>query len=120
MRRMMPLADLRTERRKPRDSRRRFQIASAYAHPKLQAQLRDAAHARAADADEVQPALTRQETICVQFTHAAAFSANSKQIRAMSRAASGCASSWARKPISSTRAGSLVNASISRARFGAS
>ena len=72
MRRMMALADFRAERREPRDGRRRFQIASADAHPELQAQLGDSAHARAADADEVQPPLTRQKTICVQFTHAAA------------------------------------------------
>src|SRR5277367_5652757 len=120
MRRMMPLTDFRAERREPRDGRGRFQIASADAHPELQAQLGDSAHARAADADEMQPALTRQETICMQFSHAAACSATSKQIFAMWRAASGCASSCARKPISSSLAGLLISASSSRARFGAS
>ena len=80
---MMALADFRAERREPRHGSRRFQIASADAHPEPQAQLRDSAHAGAADSDEVQSALTRQKTICVQFTHAAAFSAISKQIFAM-------------------------------------
>src|SRR5260370_27107410 len=100
MRGMMPLADFRTELRETRNCGGRFQIASADAHPKFEAQLRDSAHARPADSDEMQPALTRQKTICVEFTHAAAFFATSKQIFAMRRAESGCASSCARRLIS--------------------
>ena len=83
VRRVMALADFRAERRQPRDGCGRFQIASADAHAELEAELRDSAHAGAADADEVQAPLTRQETICMQFAHAAACSASSKQILAM-------------------------------------
>ena len=81
MSRVMPLLNLGTERREPRRRRSRLYVASADPHPELQAKLGDAAHAGAADSDKVEPALARQKTIGVQFTHAADFSmpATSKQ-----------------------------------------
>ena len=89
--------------------------------PSLQAQLRNPAHARAADADEMQPALTRQKTICMQFAHAAACSASFKtNSRDVASRVGMRLLVRAQTHLVEPRTDCESSASISRARFGAS
>ena len=69
MRRVVSEFDLCAQRAQSPGGRTLVLITSAYRETELQAQFRNATHPRAADADEMEPALASEQTRCACLSH---------------------------------------------------
>src|SRR6202158_2186093 len=115
----MPREDLPPQPGEPLGRRPRALVASADREAEPERQLRYAAHAGAADAEEMQAALTGEQSLGERCTHAAARSLgpSSKHNCAMMRAASGLAALRAPAPFRTSCGGSAISSQSPAARF---